>query len=394
MEAVAGPVPAQAGRPAESIQRSSLRAWPFGLLGAVAIVLLAEVYVTRRRDELCSIYSVEWRQNARSIRRHAAGPAVLCFGTSLSRMGVAPRVIEERTGMAAYNFAASGAQPFVCYAALRNALSCGARPRAIVVDFAWTTLGQPDVFNETGLVASRPISELVEWARAARDTSLFGRMMLAWALPSFHGRPEIRANIGAALRGEEPERNAARFLYARNAEANRGACHLGSVGYDGKVDPSNPVMFPKDWTCTAASLGYIEKFLTTADSRGIPVFWVLPPMMPEAGVYWASSGTRARYMAMAESFTARHPGVTLVDATAARYPTGAFNDPVHLNRDGAVVLTADLAEVIRSRLAGDGGALAARVGLPDYRADKNAARIEDSRMTLAKIKTALEASRH
>jgi lysophospholipase L1-like esterase len=218
-------------------------------------------------------------------------------------------------------------------------------------------------------------------------------MMVAWALPSFHGRPEIRANIAAALRGQEPERNAARFLYARNAAANRGACHLGSVGYDGTVDPANSVMFPKDWSCTAASLAYVEKFLALADSRGIPVFWALPPMMPEAGAYWASSGTRARYMAMAGSFTARHPGVTLVDATTARYPVEAFNDPVHLNRDGAVVFTADLADVIRSRLATGGGTATALVGLPDYRADKNADRVEDSRATLAKITTALAAPR-
>ncbi len=393
MEAAAEPVSAQAGRPAGSIQPSSLRAWPIGLLGAVAIVLLAEAYVTRRRDELCSIYSVEWRQNARSIRRNAAGSAVLCFGTSLSRMGVAPRVIEERTGMPAYNFAASGAQPFLCYTALRDALARGrGRGRS-----SSTSPGPPS--------ASPMSSTRRAWSRAgrspssssgpcaARDASLFGRMMTAWALPSYHARPEIRANIGAALRGEEPERNAARFLYARNAEANRGACHLGSVGYDGKVDPANPVMFPKDWTCTAASLAYIEKFLATADSRGIPVFWVLPPMVPEAGLYWASSGTRARYMAMAESFAARHPGVTLVDATTARYPTEAFNDPVHLNRDGAVVFSADLSDVIRSRAAREGGTVAARVGLPDYRPDRDAARVEDSRATLAKITRAMEASR-
>jgi hypothetical protein len=393
MEAIADRGSAQAERPARSIQPASRRGWPAGLLGAMAIMLAAEGYVARRRDEISSLFSVEWRQNARAVRRYAGGSAVLCFGTSLSRMGVAPRVIEERLGMPAYNFAASGAQPFACYVALRDALASGARPQAIVVDYAWTTLGQPDTFNETGLVASRPLADLLEWARAARDASLLGRMVLAWALPSFHGRPEVRANIAAALSGAEPDRNPARFLYARHGEINCGACLQGSIGYDGSVDPGNPVMFPKEWSCTAASRRYIGEFLALAGSRGIPVFWALPPMAPGAQGLWASSGTKARYMAVAESIAAGHPNVTLVDATGARYPAEAFNDPVHLNRDGAVVFSADLAEVMRSRLTREGGPRLARVGLPDYRADPDAGRVEDSRATLAKMQANLDARR-
>ncbi|HEY2158299.1 MAG TPA: hypothetical protein VGH33_21900 [Isosphaeraceae bacterium] len=352
---------------------------------------MAEGYVACRRDEIGSLFSVEWRQNARAIRKHAWDSAVLCFGTSLSRMGVAPRVIEERLGMPAYNFAASGSQPFACYVALRDALASGARPRAIVVDYAWTTLGQPDTFNETGLVASRPLGDLIEWALAAGDASLLSRMVLAWALPSFHGRPEVRANIAAALRGAEPERNPARFLYARHAATNRGACLQGSVGYDGSVDAANPVMFPKEWGCTAASRRYIDEFLELAASRGIPVFWALPPMAAGAQNHWASSGTRASYMAMAESIAARHPNVTLVDATTARYPAEAFNDPVHLNRDGAVVFSAGLADAMRPRLNGDRGP--GRVVLADYRPDPDAGRVEDSRATLAKMQAALDPRR-
>jgi hypothetical protein len=356
-------------------------------------MVAAEGYVAHRRDEVSSLFSIEWRQNARAIRKHAEGSAVLCFGTSLSRMGVAPRVIEEKLGMPAYNFAASGSQPFACYVALRDALASGARPRAIVVDYAWTTLGQPDTFNETGLVAIGSLGDILEWADAARDASLLGRMLIAWALPSFHSRPEVRANIAAALRGHEPDRNPARFLYARHASTNHGACHQGSIGYDGSVDPANPVMFPNDWDCTLASRRYIDRFLALTSSRGIPVFWVLPPMAPGALGHWAASGTRGRYMAMAEKIAARHSNVTLVDATDARYPAEAFNDPVHLNRDGAVVFSADLAEVMRSRLAREGGAGPVRVGVPDYRADPHAGRIEDSRATLAKMQAALDARR-
>lgn len=384
---------AQAGRPSRSIQRASPARWPIGLLGAIAVVIAAEGYVARRKDDLTSIYAIEWRLNARSIRRHAAGSSVLCFGTSLTRMGVSPRVLEESMRLPAYNFAMSGAQPFACYVALRDALASGARPKAVLVDFTWSTLGQPYTFNEMGLPEMASLRDCAEFALAARDASCFGRMSLAWLMPSYKGRAEVRANIGAATRGEEPNRNPERFLYARNSAINRGACHLGAIGYDGAVDPSNPVLFPKDWTCPAPCEAYIHKFLDLAGSRDIPVFWLLPPIAPGARAHWEASGVAARYMGLVESIAGRHANVTVVDATGSRYAVEAFNDPVHLNRDGAVVYSADLAGAIAGRLAKDGRSAPRRIRLPDYRPDPDAGRVEDSRATLAHIKGAVEAAR-
>jgi hypothetical protein len=385
--------PAQAGRPARSIQPASPSRWPIGLLGAIAIVVAAEGYVDRRKDDLTSIYAIEWRLNARTIRRHAAGSSVLCFGTSLTRMGVSPLVLEETMRLPAYNFAMSGAQPFACYIALRDALASGAKPRAVLVDFAWSTIGQPYTFNELGLPEIASLRDCAEYALAARDASLFGRMGLAWLLPSYKGRAEVRANIRAATRGEEPYRNPERFLYARNSAINRGACHLGAIGYDGAVDPSNPVLFPEEWSCPAPCEAYIHEFLDLAESRGIPVFWLLAPIAPGAWGPWEASGVAERYRGFVDSIATRHANVTLVDATDSHYAVEAFNDPVHLNRDGAVVFSADLGRAIAGVLAGEGGPVPRRVRLPDYRPDPHAGRVEDSRATLAHIRDALGSSR-
>ena len=383
----------QAGRPPGSIQPSSRAVWPLGLVGAIAIVLVAEAYVARRKADFSSIFAIEWRLNARSIRRHAAGSGVLCFGTSVTHMGVSPRVLEEKMRMPAYNFAISGAQPFACYVALRDALASGARPRAVVVDFMWSTLGQPHTFNELGLPEMATLLDCAEFALTARDADGFGRMALAWFLPSYRGRAEVRANVAASVRGAEPNRNPERFLQARNASINRGAYHLGAVDYDGAVDPANPVLFSKDWACPTSSEIYIHKFFDLAASRGIPVFWIMPPMAPAARGVWASSGVEAKYKGLVDSIAARHANVTVVDATGANYPVAAFNDPVHLNRDGAVAFTADLARAIAAGLARDDGSAPRRVRLPDYRPDPDAGRVEDSRTTLAHIKGAFEAAR-
>jgi hypothetical protein len=383
----------QAGRSSRSIQPSSRAVLPLGLLGAIAIVLVAEGYVARRKADLTSIFAIEWRANARAIRRHAAGSSVLCFGTSVTHMGVSPRVLEEAIRMPAYNFAISGAQPFACYVALRDALASGARPRAVTVDFMWSTLGQPHTFNELGLPEMASLLDCAEFALSARDASCFGRMALAWFLPTYRGRAEVRANIAAAVLGAEPNRNPERFLHARNASINRGAYHLGAVDYDGKVDPSNPVLFSPAWACPSASEASIRKFLDLAASRGIPVFWIMPPMAPAARGAWAASGVEAKYRGLVDSIAAGYANVTVVDATGADYPSSTFNDPVHLNRDGAVAFTADLARAIAARLAADGGPSPWRVRLPDYRPDTDAGRVEDSRTTLARIKGAIEAAR-
>ena len=388
MTPAAGPGSEAFARSPLAVRPARRAALPYGLLGAIAISIAAEGYVARRRDELSSLFSVEWRHNARAIRRHAAGSAVLCFGTSLSRTGVSPRVLEERIEMPAYNFAGSGSQPFACFIALRNALANGARPRAVVVDFPWIALNQPNTLNEVGLAEIGSLADLATLALAARDAPLFGRMALGWFLPSYRGRPEVRANIAAALRGEEPNRNAEWFFLALNTEANRGGCHPGPQGYDGKVDPTSPILFPKLWSCTATCERYIGEFLDLAASRGIAVFWVLPPMTAAARPHWAATGTRGRYLGFVRATAALHRNVTILDATDAEYPVAAFNDPLHLNRDGSVVLSAGVADAIRSRLADGGDAEVSWVGLPDYRADPVAARVEDTWGTLARFRRA------
>ena len=97
--------------------------WPIGLFGMLAIVVGIERYIASRDVDLGTMYSIEWRDGGRSVAKNAKDADVLCFGTSMSRLGVSPKAIEERLGLSAYNFALSGAQPF------RDLHHAEARPR-------------------------------------------------------------------------------------------------------------------------------------------------------------------------------------------------------------------------------------------------------------------------
>ncbi|HEV3120959.1 MAG TPA: hypothetical protein VGY53_03615, partial [Isosphaeraceae bacterium] len=83
----------------------SSRALPLGFLGFLCLIFCVEVYLTIREPDLIKGHLIDWRLTGRSVAREAPGCEVLCFGDSLVKYGIAPRVIEKRTGKRAYNFA-------------------------------------------------------------------------------------------------------------------------------------------------------------------------------------------------------------------------------------------------------------------------------------------------
>ncbi len=75
---------------------------PSGFLGILALVAAIESWLTWDSDALAN-YSAEcWRVTGEAVRQVLASE-VLCSGTSLSKHGVHPRVIQARTGKRAYN---------------------------------------------------------------------------------------------------------------------------------------------------------------------------------------------------------------------------------------------------------------------------------------------------
>jgi hypothetical protein len=343
----------------------------------VAIVVLVETYIDSRSQVFGTVFANEWRNVGRSIPREAKGLRVLCFGTSLTRMGVVGTILEQRLGKPAYNFATSGGQPFSTYAAFRAALAAGAEPDAIVVDFTWAALTTSYDWNERVLPELSTLAECAELAIAARDLSFLARLALVWGMPSFRCREQVRANIQAAVAGAEPPRVPDMRYYARNARINRGATLAAPTGQVAPIRFHDLSIFPPAWECTPLSEHYIHEILALAESRGITVFWLVPPVEPRVQARRDALGLEGRYTQFIERVVARHRGVVVVDGRGSRYGAEAFVDMTHVNRDGAVVLTHALAEIIKGRLGQVGVAASSWVRLPDYRPDSLAWRFED-----------------
>ena len=365
--------------------RTTRRGWPLGLIGMLALVALTERYIAKRDTDLGTMYSIEWRMIGESVKRQAPKASICCFGTSLTRMGVSPRILEAKLGKPAYNFALSGGQPFASYTMFRHVLDAGGKPEAVVVEFKWSALGVDYKWNERVLPEMATLRDCAEFAMTVRDPIFFARLALVSKLPSYRCRAEIRDNIVAAIKGVEPKRNHERAIMARNALVNKGANHSPKNDYKGALNPDDPYLCPKEWKCDPISALYIHRLFDLAASRQIPVFWLIPPIAPPTLARRIEIGAEDRYTDFVKSIAASHPGVTVVDARYSKFALGAFIDSTHLNRDGAVALTTSLSDAIAARLSTPPPKAGHWVGLPEYRTSDDGSKIEDMGQSLASL---------
>ncbi len=89
-----------------------------------------------RESEVFTRVEKSWQAAARAADGFEGRAEILCFGDSLVKLGILPRVLEDRLGSAAFNLGVLGGQAPNSYFLLRKVLEKGNRPRALVVDFS------------------------------------------------------------------------------------------------------------------------------------------------------------------------------------------------------------------------------------------------------------------
>jgi hypothetical protein len=96
---------------------TGLRRLPLGLVAMLVTVVAIEKYEVRRGCALSGCLASARETTAKELKREYASvargqarePEILCFGDSLIKLGVFPKVIERVSGRPAYNLAiASG----------------------------------------------------------------------------------------------------------------------------------------------------------------------------------------------------------------------------------------------------------------------------------------------
>ncbi len=326
--------------------------WPLGLVGMIGLVALIEAGLARRQVDFTNEVYSSWERGRQTAGNEAARANVLCFGDSIVKLGVAPKVLEERLGTRAYNCAVIGGSAPLSYFLLRRAIESGAKPAAVVVDYkAFILAGGPRFQLRPWAEAVSP-RDALDLAWTSRDAAFLAETALRGLLVSYRGRPEIRANVLAALRGEPAPSREPLMVHWRNWNANLGAKIMPETfQFGGTVKPEEAGHYaPASWRCDPVNAAYIRRFCVLAASRDIPVFWLLGPASPPLQALRDAHDLEAPYDRLARRIQSHCPNLVVVDARHSGYDCPAFCDPVHLNARGACAFTAQLADLLKDHL--------------------------------------------
>ena len=323
---------------------------PLGLAGMLVLVALVEVAIGACRADLAPPWAEDWRFARWAAEHRAPGADVLCFGDSLVKYGVLPRAIEAGAGLKAYNLATSGGTMPSAFFLLQRALDAGARPRAVVVDVAALMLADAGAAGQHNYPELATVADCAGLARARGDADLLAALLLAKALPSVAWRFELRGLVVASLAGRSGSQRAAGTEHRRRWETHRGAqpMPLGRARHP-REDYLVDGVSPADWAIDPTDGLYLDRFLALAASQGVPVAWLIPPLGPEVHARRAMRGSDAAYDRFVRDRLARFPGVVVLDARRSGYDDSVHVDHIHLDRDGARILSADIADALAAR---------------------------------------------
>jgi hypothetical protein len=359
---------------------------PLGLLGFLLLVAGVEWTVARHDLTFTRQDNWEWRLSARASRRAATSSAVLAFGSSLMKLGVAPQVIERELGLSTYNLGICAGPAPASYFLLRRALEAGARPRIVLVDYHPLVLTHGPWHASPFWPDLLETRECLELAWKAGDPGYFAAMTCARLVPSVKDRREIRRVIVGAI-GGEPSSTLSVEALRRNVATNRGALLVPKV-------PGTKVRIPREeaavridsWECSALNARYVHEFMTLAAQHEVAVVWVMTPLHPDLSQLREGNGLQDRYRQFARSIIWAHPNVIVAEAIRSGYTPDLFVDSQHRNRDGAACLSAGVAEAIRGVVEHGVGSNEARwvtVGPPRMPSGELA--IEDYGMSVERI---------
>jgi hypothetical protein len=340
-----------------------------------ALVASVELTLARHADRFPNQAALSYQFAGRECRK-VAGRGILCFGDSLVKHGLAPRVLEARLGRSAYNLAIPGGRPPSSYYLLRRALEAGARPSAVLVDFSPHVVETDPRDQARGMADLFTLRECLDFCRTARDASFFASMALSKLLYSFKARFEIRENVLMALRGESDAIRPLMPAWWRNWSVNSGSHLIQKYQFFNNESPDGRPYLEMAAANHPINMAYLRRFLRLASSRGVQVYWIVPPFHPRLSGRRERLGLEARYSEFIRAAQSLFPEVIVLDGRRSGYGAALFSDATHLDREGAYALSDGVAEVLRLDLGRSAGARR-RVELPAPRERPIEIKLED-----------------
>ncbi len=331
--------------------RNGLAMVPWGFVGLLVLIVVVERFTARYDVKFTPMAPAMWKQAASRVRM-AARADVVCFGDSMVLGGMAPSVLEQRHGLKACNLAVPAGIMPPAYFLLDRLFRAGAKPKAILLDCELLSHHPFETLRCWSEMARA--SEIVDLAWTSRNADLMARPLISRWLVTYRARPDIRECIAAAIHGRlatEPARLAPLW---RNLNINQGAFVLADKDTDTssqyerlcKQVVSMSSMWA-EWRCDPINDAYVRRILDRAESRGVPVYWLIPPVFEGFQAFREQTHLDAAYVDYVRRLQKRYPHMTVVDGRHAQYPPALMSDIIHLNRTGAIYFSDAVGALVR-----------------------------------------------
>ena len=134
-------------------------------------------------------------------------------------------------------------------------------------------------------------------------------MLLAKFWPIYGVRDDLRTVVSTLARGKNPSTRIRVRVWMQTWFANLGTslAHV-NPGYHGEMNIEDLKVVPASWKCDPVNRVYVDRFLTLAEREKIPVFWLLPPVLPEVVATMERNGVSRDYEQFIRSIIDRFPG--------------------------------------------------------------------------------------
>jgi hypothetical protein len=318
----------------------------------IGLVLLVEGLIGTHTLDLMTSEQLGWWMAGRAASHQARHSQVLCLGTSMAGLGIVPRLIEQRTGLAGYNLAICAGQSPAQYYLLRRALKAGAKPSVVMVDLNPCFLALD--YRYAGNADVWPFLlgpwDCLDMAWTVGDPAFLARTLLATGIPSARFRHQLRAAALAALEGRAWSRRRDSLLGIRNLNQNRGAgLFPRNPKYGGEIASGYEYAYIQcDGEWDRGNLEFLHRMIGLCKENQIRIHGVLMPMAPALLNRRRELGLDAAFVRRVRRLQDAAPSLVVLDARGLSYQPSAFWDAVHLSVEGALVLSDDLGKLLAS----------------------------------------------
>ncbi len=312
-----------------------------------AAVILFALIVVGVETILGLLPDPKWRGAfVRTLSLPPRSPDVQVMGDSVALEGVVlPTLSTELPGHPfVWTLAKSATGPEFTYFMLQRELAAGLAPKAIVYAPAPHTFGTDRIPLLVGGFCTWPeIWEVARSGKAPMDV-LYGIFCkLSFTLRN-------REPLGEMLRGKKAGQTLNAVSMKEVSAGLRPEMHF--------VAEQIPAVFKNDFSVKPFPKTFFEKFLTLAQERHIPVYWLTPPIVPAIGETRQACHFDQHLIPFLEDIHQRD-GVQILQAESMVYQDYLFKDFMHLNQEGADKFTKFMADKLAPALPQTSGTIKA-----------------------------------